>query len=213
MATPITHTALTEKIFNKLFKNKIRKDFFIGTLFPDIRYLKVINRKKTHYSNLIVSDLKNDESFLAGIKFHSILDQVREEFIAKNNVYSLCPKSKYITQSLKILEDELFYKNIKDPNVYVNYLNEILPAEKEYNITEKDLKKWHSLLQKYFQKQPNQNTVTDFILNVNFTREIANEINKNISTMRTDKKIIKIIENLYNNFDLLIIKDKVKIIK
>jgi len=41
MAAPITHIALTEKIFDKFFKDKKRKDFFIGTLFPDIRYLKI----------------------------------------------------------------------------------------------------------------------------------------------------------------------------
>jgi len=207
MAAPITHIALTEKVFDKLFKNKIKKDFFIGTLFPDIRYLKVINRDETHYNNLTVSNLKNDESFLAGVKFHSILDQTRERFITKNNIYSLCPKSKYITQSLKILEDKIFYKNIKNPGIYANYLNKILPVEKEYNILEKDLKKWHSLLQKYFRKQPNQNTITNFILDIDFTENIANEINKNIATMRTNKKIIEIIKNLYNNFDLLIIKD------
>ena len=65
MAAPITHIALTEKIFDKFFKNKTRKDFFIGTSFPDIRYLKVIDRDKTHYDDLSVADLGNDASFSA----------------------------------------------------------------------------------------------------------------------------------------------------
>jgi len=50
---------------------------------------------------------------LAGVKFHSILDRSREKFIIENDIYSLCPKSKYITQSLKILEDEIFYQYVK----------------------------------------------------------------------------------------------------
>ena len=131
MAAPITHIALTEKIFDKFFKDKIRKDFFIGTSFPDIRYLKVIDRDKTHYDGLSVSGLKNDESFSAGVKFHSILDHVREKYIVENDIYSLCPDSKYITQSLKILEDEIFYRHIKDWTVYIGYLNEILQAEND----------------------------------------------------------------------------------
>ncbi len=204
MAAPITHITLTEKIFDKFFKNKLAKDFFIGTSFPDIRYLKVIERDKTHYDDLSISHLKYDEPFIAGLKFHSILDHARENFIIKNNTYSLCPESKYITQSLKILEDEIFYKKIKDWTIYENYFNKIIQAEREYGISEKDLKKWHSLLQQYFQKQPNKDTIKSFILGIGFTEEIAKKINHNITIMKGNKKIINTIENLYKNFDSLI---------
>ena len=204
MAAPITHIALTEKIFDKFFKYKIRKDFFIGTSFPDIRYLKVIDRNKTHYKNLFIADLGNDESFSAGVKFHSILDHARENFIVENDTYSLCPESKYITQSLKILEDEIFYQHVKDWSMYLDYLNEILPIERNYGIAEKDLAKWHSLLQQYFQKQPDKGAVSNFALDIGFTDKVANEINNNISIMRANKKIIEIIKNLYKNFDSLI---------
>ncbi|HRZ95859.1 MAG TPA: hypothetical protein P5262_04835, partial [Candidatus Moranbacteria bacterium] len=181
MAAPITHIALTEKIFDKFFKDKIRKDFFIGTSFPDIRYLKVIDRDKTHYKDLSIVDLGNDESFSAGVKFHSILDHAREKFIVENNTYSLCPESKYITQSLKILEDEIFYQHVKDWTIYTEYLNEILQAERNYRVAEKDLKKWHSLLQQYFQKQPDEDAVKNFTLGIGFTEEVTSEINENIA--------------------------------
>lgn len=81
MAAPITHVVLTAKIFDNFFQDKVKKDFFIGTLFPDIRYLKVIDRDQTHFSNLSISDLKTEDSFLAGMKFHSMIDVVREKFI------------------------------------------------------------------------------------------------------------------------------------
>jgi len=204
MAAPITHIALTKKIFDKFFKDKIRKDFFIGTSFPDIRYLKVIDRDKTHYDGLSIADLGNDESFSAGVKFHSILDHAREKFIVENDTYSLCPESKYITQSLKILEDEIFYQYVKDWTVYAEYLNEILQVERDYEVAEKDLKKWHLLLQQYFQQQPDNNAVRNFTLDIGFTEEIADEINQNIAVMRANKKIINIIKNLYKNFDSLI---------
>ena len=204
MAAPITHITLTEKIFNKFFKNKKRKDFFIGTLFPDIRYLKVIGRDKTHYGGLSIADLKNDESFLAGVKFHSILDNARENFMIGNDIYSLCPKSKYITQSLKIFEDKIFYQHITDWSIYINYFNEILQAERDYGITEKNLEKWHSLLQQYFQNQLDKDAVKNFTIGIGFTKEISDEINNNITIMRANKKIIEILKNLYKNFDSLI---------
>jgi len=204
MAAPITHIALTEKVFDKFFKDKIRNDFFIGTSFPDIRYLHVIDRDKTHHNGLSISDLGNDGSFSAGVKFHSILDHAREKFIVENDTYSLCPESKYITQSLKILEDEIFYQHIKDWDIYVDYLNEILLSERDYGIVEKDLEKWHSLLQQYFKKQPNRDSTRDFTLGIGFTKEVSDEINNNIAIMRTNKKIINIIKKLYKNFDSLI---------
>ncbi len=204
MATPITHIALTEKIFDKFFKDKERKDFFIGTLFPDIRYLKVIDRYKTHYRGISIADLKNDESFSAGVKFHSILDQARENFIVENDTYLLGPKSKYITQSLKILEDEIYYQHIANWSIYINYLNEILQSEKDYGITEKDLEKWHSLLQQYFQSPPDEHTIIEFTRGIGFSDEAAQEINENIVIMRANKKIIQIIKNLYKDFDSLI---------
>ena len=204
MAAPITHIVLAAKIFDKYFKDKERRDFFIGTSFPDIRYLKVITRDKTHYQGLKISDLKNDESFLAGLKFHSIVDLARESFIVENNIYSLCPESKYITQSLKILEDEIFYHHIKDWTIYTNYFQKILSSERNYGIAETDLKKWHTSLCQYFQKEPNKETITNFTLALGFPQEVADETNQNIDAMRENKQIIKIIENLYENFESLI---------
>ncbi len=96
MATQISHVVLTAKIFDKFFKDKIRKDFFIGSLFPDIQTLKVIGRDKTHFNNLKIDDLNQDTSFMAGVKFHSILDLIRQNYVREHNIYALCPASKYI---------------------------------------------------------------------------------------------------------------------
>lgn len=205
MALPITHIVLTEKIIDKFFKDKNKKDFFVGTSFPDIRYLGVIDRSKTHYSNLSINDLRSDESFLAGLKFHSILDETREKFILENNIYSLCPESKYITQSLKFLEDEIFYDHIKDWSVYIEYFNQVLECEKSYKIKQEYIIKWHKILQKYFQYKPDSNSITNFIIGMGFTEKIADEIKNNISIMKQKTDIISIINNLYEKFDQLIV--------
>lgn len=204
MATPITHVVLTGKIFDKFFKDKIRKDFFVGSLFPDIRYLKVADREKTHFNGLKIADLENDDSFSAGLKFHSILDIAREKFIVDNDIYSLCPESKYITQSVKILEDEIFYELVNDWDTYIKYLNEILINEKGFGIAEKDIQKWHTLLQQYFQKKPDEQAVKKLTLDIGFSNEVALEINENIAIMKTNKKIINILKRLFKNFDSLI---------
>lgn len=204
MAAPITHIVLAKKYFDESLKDKTEKDFFIGTLFPDIRYLSVIDRKKTHIDGLIVTDIKKEDSFLVGFKFHSILDIAREKFIVASDIYSLCPESKYRVQSLKLLEDEIFYRYVKDWNKYINYYNEILDDERDFRISEKDIRRWHSLLQRYFREQPNEHTIKDFALGIGFPEEGIREMNKNITIMRDNIKIVSILENLYKNFNSLL---------
>lgn len=102
------------------------------------------------------------------------------------------------------MEDEIFYQYIKDWPVYVEYLNDILQAERDYGIAEKELKKWHLLLQQYFQQKPDNCAVTNYTIEIGLTEEVAYEINKNISIMRDNQKIIDIVNNLYRNFDSLI---------
>ena len=52
MAAPITHIVLASKVYDQFFSNFSKKDFLIGTSFPDIRYLKVIDRNTTHFNGL-----------------------------------------------------------------------------------------------------------------------------------------------------------------
>lgn len=204
MAAPITHIALTQKIFDKFFGNRRKKDFFVGTCFPDIRYPTNINRDKTHFEDITLNDLKQNNSFWAGLKFHSILDIVREKFIVKNNIYSFCPKSQFIAQSLKIVEDQIFYQRIKNWQEYIDYLNKILPEETKFGITKKDVQKWHELLQEYFANQPNKKSIENLIIGIGLSKKVADEINQNIKKIKNNNKVINIINNLYKNFDSLL---------
>lgn len=204
MPKRITHIALTEKIFNKYFSEKSKKEFFIGTIFPDIKHLWVIEREKTHFEKISLSDLKESSSFVAGMKFHSIVDIVRENYMVKNNIYALYPDFKYIIKSSKILEDEILYKNIQDWSIYRKYLDDILSDEKIFWIAENDIKKWHFLLQQYFEEKSSEQRVRDFYLGIGFWEDIIFEISKNIATMRKNEEIISIFKNFHKDFDLLI---------
>lgn len=84
MAAPITHIVLADKVWAQFLSSFNKNDFFIGTSFPDIRYLKVINREKTHFKNQSINDIKSDDSIIAGIKFHSIPLSMR---LGKNTWY------------------------------------------------------------------------------------------------------------------------------
>ncbi|MBU1091681.1 hypothetical protein KKA27_02375 [Patescibacteria group bacterium] len=210
MASPIVHVVLTNKIFNTFFQHHNKKDFFIGTCLPDIRYLKVTERDKTHFQNVNLDKLNKENSFLAGLKFHSILDKVREDYIVLNDTYNLCPESKYSTLALKLLEDRILYNNITNWNECINYLDDILDDEVNLGIKNEDIKKWHSLLQQLFSHQPNKNSIQDFASELFFSNEDINELDKIATELNKNNKVIKIIKNLYINFDSLLIEYKNK---
>jgi len=189
MATPITHIVLTNKVFNEKFKDKKKRDFFVGTVFPDIRYLAKIERRFTHSL-----DFKETNSFKAGIKFHYLIDNVWNEFVRLDNNIT----------SFKFLEDELLYEKINDWKEYIGYFDKVFSDELLFNISKEKTKEWHNILQEYFSKKPDDSTRENFIKNLEFPKERINQINRNVNLLKKDKKIIQSINDFYNNFELLL---------
>lgn len=204
MATPITHIVLSEKVFDKYFSEFARKEFFIGTSFPDIRYLGVITRDKTHFEGATLSNIQNEKAFRAGLYFHTLLDNIRENYIIRANAYSLIPDFKHNVQTLKLFEDEILYEKINDWSEISLYLNEILPEELSFPVKKEDIINWHEMLKNYFLQKPNRETRKTFFRKINFSDQDIEEIEKNIDIMRTNLKLEEIIENLNNNFDGLL---------
>lgn len=206
MATPITHIVLANKVFDNYFSKFGKGDFFVGTSFPDIRYLKVIDRDTTHFKNVEVNlrTLNLDNSFNAGAKFHVIVDWIRENYIIANNTYELIPKAKYTTQSLKLLEDELLYEKIGFWDQIIKDLEHIPYEQIDFVLDKEQIDKWYLLLREYFLSKPTSEGRKKFILEIGFSEEDANEMNKLIETMKNDDELIKIIYGLFDQFDLLL---------
>jgi len=208
MAAPITHIVLTEKVFNKHFSDKKRKDFYIGTVFSDIRHLGVVDRKSTHFllQELELEDIKKEQnSFTSGLKLHSLVDDIRERFIESKNVYSLIPESKYKTQILKLLEDGLYYDKVNNWKEFIKFLDNILAEELSFNIQEKDIRRWHNILQNYFSKKPDKQVRENLAKELNFSEEGQREIVNLVEQIKSNEKIKQIIEEFYNNFESFLI--------
>ena len=203
MATLITHLVLSEKLFDKYFKNKNKKDFFVGTSLPDIRYLKVIEKEKTHFTVKSFKEVLNEDSFISGMKFHAFLDKIREEFIFPYEKAEFFIKSKYNITALKFFEDEMFYSKIPDWNQISSYFDGILENELLLIKDSNSVKKWHSLVTKYISVPPSDKSRMDFILGIGLTDEIGIEINNLISEMKKSLEFKKIVNRFYKEFENL----------
>jgi len=208
MAAPITHVILADKIFNKFFSDKNRGDFYIGTSFPDIRYLGVIDRDKTHFPDLNFEQLKTLSSFEAGLRLHSLVDKVRENFVRSKNIYTLVPESPFTTKALKFFEDKMFYEKRSDWSDIASYFKNILEDELSFGVARADVVKWHKFLQIYFSEGPSDQNIYGYMSMINRPKEMAEEFIKLTKLMENNNDLKQVVIDLYDNFeDLLLASD------
>jgi hypothetical protein len=204
MAAPITHIVLANKVFDKFFPDKNRKDFFIGTVFPDIRYLGCIKREETHLPQIGLKEIQEDKnSFMSGFKFHSLVDIINKNFIC-SGIFANSYSEHYAI--INFVEEELFYNKVKDWNEIIKFYDGILPEEKNFNTNIKDtgIKKWHQIIQNDFYNAPSNESRQEIARAVNFPEDVILKILKTTEELKKDEKVINAIKDFYNNFESLL---------
>ncbi len=204
MPAQITHIVFTDKIFNTFFPARNKRDFFIGTCFPDIRFLKVIAKEKTHPPDMQIK--KEDSDFLAGVKFHNILDNIRENHIIEQGVYEMVSPIHKQVRAIKVFEDSLFYNLVKTWPEYISYFNDVLPEELNFEIHPNDLRRWHDLLQEYFSQQPTPETSKTFMLGIGATPEDVVRAERLVAEIKNNFPVIDILKNFYQNFENILLE-------
>ncbi|MDP2656381.1 MAG: hypothetical protein Q8P11_02350 [bacterium] len=206
MATPITHIALAEKVFEKHFLHFQRADFYIGSVFPDIRYLGVIERHQTHVFNVSLSDVTSASSaFRAGVLYHCLVDEMRERFVSGRGIYDLCPVSKFTPTAIKLFEDELYFPHVRDWQNIGSMFDTLLTEELSYDISREAIEKWHGMVKKYCKQVPTPMSVEVFAIGAMQEQAIADEINSLIVQIKNISEVQKIALDFWNQFDDLIV--------
>lgn len=151
MAAPIAHIFLALQMLAGPFEGYFNeREFILGTSFPDIRYLKVVERSETHFSGITLEAiLQEKNSFKAGMLFHSFVDEQREAYVVENHFYEKIPTFRFTSQSLKFAEDELL-RTLYNTKQYQSYFDEIIEEERTYSIPDDDIHAWHTFLKEYF---------------------------------------------------------------
>lgn len=206
MPSPITHIVLAEKVFDKHFSQKNKAEFFIGTSFPDIRYFDNLDRVKTHLPVSSLAEIIEDDSFMAGLKFHSFVDEVHNIFFAfKDNPFFLEPIHITAT-SLKFFEDELFYNRFSSWPEVANYFKQTVEDENNFNVEKNDIITWHEALEVYFLEKPSLESREKFLKKIEFSDELAKQIEAFMINMRETPQVEKAVVDFYNLFEELIQK-------
>jgi len=199
MASQITHIRYGEKVLDLFLKDKEVDEgkFYIGTVFPDIRYLKVIERDKTHPDNPTIEGLKEiTSSFDLGIYTHALVDKERERTITRLGLYEVLPKDSTTAYAAKFLEDEITYPLFKDWPELVLYLDDIF--EEETRLVPKEAAtKWHKMLQDYFDSPPDTSSVVRLAKDLGFDKKLIQDVIKRVEEVRSNSKAVEIIKATY----------------
>jgi hypothetical protein len=201
MAGSISHTVYAEKALKTVLKGKLEKQFIIGNLFPDIRYLKVIDRESTHFTNVTLKDIQQEsDSFKAGMLFHSLIDEAREAFVLSHQAYAGLPDSHLSTVALKICEDIQLYHKAKDWRTYIGYLHSIEPHEQKFNIPIEKLQEWHAMHIEFF-TNPSLGENSKFFSALGFDHEQVLEINNLVGEITKSRVTDSYLNDFYNNLE------------
>lgn len=159
-ASPLFHTVIAEKWLAAFedFNESEKQAFFLGTLFPDIRYLAGIPRDVTHDRGLTLEQIKaTKDPFQKGVRVHSFVDEQRVEFLKNQDVLKIFDEiSGDKILYLKFLEDEILYPMQKENHFFYvcEYLKNFDESELEFKISQEILAEWHDIHRKYLSMRP-----------------------------------------------------------
>ena len=155
-AAPLTHLVLAKKFLEKTpykLEEIQKRSFLLGTLFPDIRYLGEISRENTHPLGLTLNDIcQSPTPFIAGMRLHAWIDEIREQFAVQCNVYALIEEigGAHRATLLKLVEDEILYEDNTFPLLLTGFAEE----ELNFGIPLETVQKWHFFLKTYLRNRP-----------------------------------------------------------
>lgn len=205
MAGEATHVILAEKALDTVSGAFPKPAFVMGTLFPDIRYLGTVERDATHIREIVWADiLVEADPFLAGAKFHSLVDKVRNEFMNARGMYDQCPPFLYDQQSLKLLEDELFYPLFPDWPRVVSYLRTTTAGPEHYGVSGESTVQWYALMGDYLSNPPSDASRSRMLEPLGFTKEAVILINAYVDELKKQKAATDIMRGFFEQFPQLI---------
>jgi len=201
MASQISHVVYGEKVKDLFLKDRVidEKKFYIGTLFPDIRYLAQISREKTHIENPVseaLSGIEND--FELGVYVHSLVDKEWVRKLHESRVFELVGRDPLTPQVLKFLVDQIVYPYFSDWEKVGKYLDDILDEEIVL-VPEIKVRRWHDGLQFYFSSPPRREAVVKLTKIMNFSEDEIEAVTRKTEEFSENEQIVSVIRSIYEN--------------
>lgn len=203
MPLPFSHLVCANHILqNKLKDRQINEaEYFIGSTFPDIRYLTKFPREKSHpdlgsSDNILRKLLVEKDSFELGILSHLYTDQIflehRSEYLKENS-------NDYYYYPILFLLDQKLFDGFNQAEVIKQYFNSVLDKEINKYSTEKEIiEHWHNLIKKCLLQKLDEKVFCEFSRQVGFDDSFSDNVMVGVDKIKDNLEIIEKIKNFIN---------------
>jgi hypothetical protein len=145
--SPIAHLVYGQQLLRQ--RSEISAPAFLrGTIFPDIRYLAQIDRRRTHHPHEATLEVVMAESnaWRAGYLFHNWLDDAWNRFMSQYDLDETNPQHGLTWAALKLLEEPLMRQRLRQITTVVGILSVADPEALEFGLEPVIVKRWGQLV-------------------------------------------------------------------
>jgi hypothetical protein len=204
MAGEISHVVYGARTLEYLDDKVKAPSFWAGTLFPDIRHLGIVSRRRTHPGDVSLGTLAGGNDFETGMRVHAWIDSTRNRFLEEANIKESLQWHPFVPHALKLFEDELLYERFDDWNLIERVLNKVHDQELKYVNSLQHITKWHDLLRNYFEQKPDNDSRFKLSIAIGLSEHSAEEVNNVVAMIKADNRAEALIERLVHHFEFLL---------
>ena len=212
MAAELAHVYYAQQLKKSLLPEVLWDDFMMGSLLPDIRYIGVLSRDKTHLNLELGQVTKSIDSLLPEIKtifsvstsndlilgfvYHSFVD------IWWNKKIHL--DLNFDSASVKIFEDLCLAKN-ESIDIPLSVLKKWNNYELLKNIESKDVVDWYNMLEFWYSNVALA-YVPKFLYGLRFSEDRITRVMKELKELNSSGKFTTYFEKKWLEFENFVIR-------
>ncbi len=204
MAGEVGHVVYAARLVPWLGEKVGDASFWAGTLFPDIRHLGIVSRYHTHPKNVGLQSIVGKDDFHTGMRAHAWIDATREQFMRSKNIKEILPWHIFVPHALKLAEDEIIYGRFEDWNLIHRSLNKVYDQELYYVHSKEHVCSWHTTLQDYLAKKPNDTSRKKLAVAIGLTPASADELNSVVAMLLNNKKTLTLLGEFHDYLETLL---------
>lgn len=201
MVGEISHIVYAARLLSHLGEEVSHASYWNGVIFPNIRRIAIQPRHPIHPQRVTLSTLSGSNDFLTGVRVHAWIDDMHRAFETHQLMTELIPEHVLVPYARTLLEDEILYDAFMDWDVVRKALRTIHPDELYYVHERASVRRWHDILQTYFEHKPTDASRTSFSRSIGLSQSTAIEVNAMINLLREMPEIHRAIEGFVRDVE------------
>jgi hypothetical protein len=188
MPSPISHLYYAQRLAEK-YPVEDMAAYLRGTVFPDIRYLGVIDRSKSHRTDVKLEEVMAEQnSWKRGYLLHCWLDSAWNGYWLQFGLDTDKPSHQTLWMAVKLAEDERLYPSIFDKPGLATVL--IRPDDEAlaYGVKAGDISRWGKLVGHLLLSPPTADTRAPFYRELSIGHNLVELIERHIDEITSDSQ-------------------------